>query len=157
MKVQILGNELLKQGEKYNSYRISYAKDGVEYKAIQFGKEPLPTGELDCEITEQENTATGDKFAKIKKVQTGGGGRGYTPKTEEQLRLEEKVKYPSFAVSYAKDCFVGGKIDRKDIDALSNEMYNMMVILGSGKSSQPMAKETTQQEDPELEEGDLPF
>ncbi len=152
LKVNILQVSERRKGDNYNTYDVEYSKDGVTYSATQFGKQPLPTGEGEYDIIKD-----GD-LVKIKKVATEGGFKGskWQPKTEEQLRLEERGKYPSFAVSYAKDVYQSGKCTGAEMAELAIKFHRWMVELSEGKVLEATTKETVK-DLPKEKDDNLPF
>lgn len=75
------------------------------------------------EFTEVEGMSktTGNKYYTIKPIQKGGM-TGYAKEIKK-----EQSKYSGFAMSYAKDLVVAGKIDLKDMFGYAIQMIDWMV------------------------------
>ena len=89
--VYTLQNENGKDGE----FHVNHKSPDPKFKA----------GEV-VEFEPKGETPKGDKKAKLSKPNNGGGGSGGRYSGSKGRNHSEQGKYPSFALSYAKDIFI---------------------------------------------------
>ena len=76
----------------------------------------------EAEFTETPKTHNGVTYYTIKKIQPQGGHSNFA-----RSMKREQSKYSGFAMSYAKDLVVAGKIEEKQIFSAAKKMMDWMV------------------------------
>jgi hypothetical protein len=112
----------------------------------------IPIGTPMSELT---ITPNGNYAPKIKWNKATGGGGGFQAK--------QRAGNESFAMSYAKDILVGGKIELKHLFQTADKIYEWLeskkanpVPVASKPKTDPVQPQTTQSKSP-LVNDDLPF
>jgi len=126
MRAVITGAKWIKEFESkfgpLHQHKIEYAGKVAWYSSKVKDQKHFIVGQ-EVEFTETEHEGKNGKYTVIKPIQqsfNSGFGR--------QLKKEQS-KYSGFAVSYAKDLCIAGKIDFKDISTYSTVLFELMVQL----------------------------
>lgn len=98
----------------YNDRSASFMCKNKENPPFEEGKE--------YEFNETEREYQGKTYYNIKPLQENKGGFNRAVKREQS-------KYSGFAMSYAKDLVISGKIELKDISLYTEKMFDLMVKL----------------------------
>lgn len=97
----------------YNDKKGSFLSNTKEQTTFKIGEEN--------EFTETPREYNGTTFYNLKAISQGGGSN-----FNRQLKREQS-KYSGFAMSYAKDLVVAGKIEEKQMFATAKIMMDWMV------------------------------
>lgn len=105
-------------------YKFEYDfEDGVTLTAFHKTQEPRFKAGEECIyiVTKQNKYGNSGKVDKIQDAPATqgasagvGNSRGWKPKSIEDLKAEQRVKNPSFALSYAKDFITDLNIEKDD-------------------------------------------
>ena len=102
---------------EYDNKKAYYTSKSAEQKTFVIGQE--------CEFTEEEHTSEkGGKYWKVRAVRQGNMQSGYGKALQR-----EQSKYAGFAVSYAKDLIIAGKIEFDEWKVVAGEMAEFMMQL----------------------------
>lgn len=126
MKAKITQVKYLKDYEtKFGimySFIVEYDGKKAFYSCKKKEQDKFKIGE-DAEFTEEEKEGKNGKYLLIKPIQNNA----YSPYNKAVKK--EQSRYSGFAVSYAKDLCIAGKIDFKDISTYSTVLFDLMVSL----------------------------
>lgn len=102
---------------EYDNKEAFYTSKSKEQNKFVVGQE--------AEFEEETKAGKNGEFISIKPIkQAWTGGSGYAKAIKK-----EQSKYSGFAVSYAKDLVIAGKIDLSDLPKYTKSMFNLMVEL----------------------------
>jgi len=73
----------------------------------------------ECEFTEEKQQGQNGEYIKVKPISSGGNYSNYSKAVKK-----EQSKYSGFAMAYAKDLFVAGKVN--SLDEMYLEAQNMI-------------------------------
>lgn len=126
MKAKITNIKYIKDSEtKFGimySFIVEYDGKKAFYSCKKKEQDKFKIGE-DAEFTEEEKEGKNGKYLLIKPIQNNA----YSPYNKAVKK--EQSRYSGFAVSYAKDLCIAGKIDFKDISTYSTVLFDLMVSL----------------------------
>lgn len=130
MKAVITGVDFLKEWEgkwgKMYDFKVSYDGRSALYSSKSKEQNKFVKGQ-EAEFTEMEQTTNkGSKYIKIKPVYDGPQQR--RSNYGKNLKSEQS-RYSGFAVSYAKDLCVAGKIELDELMDFSSLLFHHMVEL----------------------------
>ena len=106
-----------------HSFLIEYGDDGKAFYS--------------CKSKEQTKFKEGEEANFIIEEKEGKKGKYFTIKPEQQQQYsgfgkalkKEQSKYSGFAVSYAKDLCIAGKIELAGLPDYATELFDLMVTL----------------------------
>ena len=126
MKAKITNIKYIKDYEtKFGtmySFLVEYDGKKAYYSCKKREQDKFKIGE-EAEFVEEEKEGKNGKYLVIKPVQNNS----YSPYNKAVKK--EQSRYSGFAVSYAKDLCIAGKIEFKDISQYSTVLFNLMVSL----------------------------
>ena len=126
MKAKITNIKYIKDYEtKFGimySFLVEYDWKKAYYSCKKREQDKFKIGE-EAEFVEEEKEGKNGKYLTIKPMQTNA----YSPYNKAVKK--EQSRYSGFAVSYAKDLCIAGKIEFKDISQYSTVLFNLMVSL----------------------------
>lgn len=126
MKAKITQVKYLKDYEtKFGimySFIVEYDGKKAFYSCKKKEQDKFKIGE-DAEFTEEEKEGKNGKYLLIKPIQNNA----YSPYNKAVKK--EQSRYSGFAVSYAKDLCIAGKIEFKEISQYSTVLFDLMVSL----------------------------
>lgn len=126
MKAKIKAIEYIKDYDskfgKMYSFWIKYDEKKAIYSCKKREQDKFKIGE-EAEFVEEEKEGKNGKYLVIKPMQNNS----YSPYNKAVKK--EQSRYSGFAVSYAKDLCIAGKIEFKDISQYSTVLFNLMVSL----------------------------
>jgi hypothetical protein len=124
MKELITDVKFIKEYEskfgKLYSFKVSYAGRSAFYSSKTMEQTKFVTGQ-EAEFTEETKTSTNGSYLVIKppqKVQQSNFGKALN---------KEKSRYSGFAVSYAKDMAVAGRIQVTELSTYAWILFDLMV------------------------------
>lgn len=126
MKAKITQVKYLKDYEtKFGimySFIVEYEGKKAYYSCKKREQDKFKIGE-EAEFVEEEKEGKNGKYLTIKPMQNNA----YSPYNKAVKK--EQSRYSGFAVSYAKDLCIAGKIEFKDISQYSTVLFDLMVSL----------------------------
>ena len=126
MKAKITKTTFVKEYEtKFGSmylHKIEYDGKSAYFNSKSKEQDKFKVGE-ECEFTEEEKEGKSGKFTSIKPI-SNKGFSGFN-----KALKKEQSRYSGFAVSYAKDLCIAGKIEFSEISAYSTVLFDLMVSL----------------------------
>ena len=126
MKAKITNIKYIKDYEtKFGimySFLVEYDGKKAYYSCKKREQDKFKIGE-EAEFVEEEKEGKNGKYLVIKPMQNNS----YSPYNKAVKK--EQSRYSGFAVSYAKDLCIAGKIEFKDISQYSTVLFNLMVSL----------------------------
>jgi len=102
--------------ENLNEITAQYASKKKEQTQFKAGEE--------AEFTLEEMTGPKGKYYKVRPIFQGGGNQNYA-----REKKREQSRYSGFAVSYAKDLVIAGKLEYSEFDRASEKIFWLMVNL----------------------------
>jgi len=131
MKVQIINSQFVKEYTgKYGTlyqHEIVY-KVGDETKVAQYSSKTQDQKNLvagsEADVTVETRTGQHGSWEIIKPAQKK---QGYSSYGQQQNR--EQARYSGFAMSYAKDLVIAGKVELDDMPKYTKAMFKLMVEL----------------------------
>lgn len=128
MKAVIKSSKWLKEFETkfgiMHLHKVAYDDKEAFYTSKSKEQNKFVAGQ-EAEFEEEKKSGKNGDFISIKPLkQAWAGGSGYAKAIKK-----EQSKYSGFAVSYAKDLVIAGKIELADLPKYTRSMFNLMVDL----------------------------
>jgi len=119
--VEFLEEKNGKYGAEF-SFRIKYDDKSAYYVSKKKEQDKFVKGK-ECEFTEEKRTSkTGNEYYVVKPIYQNTGGSNFARAVKK-----EQSKYSGFAMSYAKDLVVSGKIEIEQMYSEAQCMMDWMV------------------------------
>ena len=116
-----------KFGKKY-SFKVTYSGRDAYYSSQSKDQKKFVPGQ-ETEFTEETRTSNKGSYLVIKPVyQNRQSNFG-------KALSREKSRYSGFAVSYAKDLVVSGRLDRDELPVYATMLFDLMVELDKSLES----------------------
>jgi len=124
----VFAKEFDYKGFKLYEHKITFIDEELNRITASYtSKTPEQNKFIVGEIAEfnlEERSKDGRSWYKIKPIYSGGGNQNYT-----REKKREQTKYSGFAVSYAKDLVIAGKLEFKDLLPAAEKLFWCMVEL----------------------------
>lgn len=127
MKAKIISVEYIKEyPSQYgvlHLHRVTYNKETAFYSSKAKDQKKFITGQ-EAEFNEIAKEGKNGRYLVIKPEYSGDPKSGFGKRVKQ-----EQSRYSGFAVSYAKDLVIAGKIPLDDIFPFSTQLFEHMVTL----------------------------
>ena len=109
------------------SHKIQYDGKTAYYNSKNKDQKTFVAGQ-EAEFDEEEKQGANGKYLTIKPIKKAFTGSSNFARAVKK----EQSRYSGFAMSYAKDLVVAGKIEMKDLEVYTRKMFNLMIELDKG-------------------------